>query len=153
MPATSPEAKRRKWQRQERKRRQVREPQLCRRCATPFRRDDKGTTLHFCSLNCRMKRRGTRSPLELFRHRIETAAPRRFYFALKGDPCAYCGGPASEIDHIDPVPTGFGRRRPHGLTAESTDWTNLTSACGPCNFAKGRQSLLEFLAWPAGWLR
>ena len=53
---------------------------------------------------------------------------------LERDPCAYCGGPADTIDHIDSISRGG-----------SGDWTNLTAACGLCNSSKVDDSLLLFL--------
>ena len=51
---------------------------------------------------------------------------------LRGDPCAYCGGEADSIDHIDP----------NG----PDDWTNMVAACRGCNGRKYRKDLLIFLA-------
>lgn len=53
---------------------------------------------------------------------------------LRGDPCSYCGRPASEVDHIEPVVTG-GEHSPD----------NLTSACRSCNRSKYTSPLLMFL--------
>lgn len=50
---------------------------------------------------------------------------------LRRDPCAYCGGPAGQVDHIEPV-VGGGRNH----------WSNLTAACQPCNRAKWSKPLL-----------
>lgn len=55
--------------------------------------------------------------------------------ALLADPCAYCGAPATELDHIEPTSTGGAR-----------DVDNLTAACRSCNPAKGAKPLLLFLA-------
>ncbi len=54
---------------------------------------------------------------------------------LYREPCAYCGGPGGEIDHIVPLSKGG-----------TGDWSNLASACRTCNAQKGDQSLEEFLA-------
>lgn len=54
---------------------------------------------------------------------------------LRGDPCAYCGGTAHLVDHIDPRPGG------------SNDWDNLTAACRSCNGRKGAMTMLAALAW------
>lgn len=75
--------------------------------------------------------------------------------ALRCDPCAYCGATAEtaihrmELDHIEPAVYVDGVRAKNTTTAE---WENLTSACAACNLEKRRMSLLEFLAWPPGWL-
>jgi 5-methylcytosine-specific restriction endonuclease McrA len=53
---------------------------------------------------------------------------------LRHDPCAYCGGPSGEIDHIDPVTAG-GDGNPD----------NLTAACRSCNASKYNKPLLRFL--------
>ena len=54
---------------------------------------------------------------------------------MLGDPCAYCGGPARQWEHIEPVYRGG---------AHHVD--NLTRSCWPCNKRKGTRSLLRFLA-------
>ncbi len=51
------------------------------------------------------------------------------------DPCVYCNGIATTIDHIQ-------ARSKRGLD----DLTNLAPACSPCNAAKGNQSVLLYLA-------
>lgn len=53
---------------------------------------------------------------------------------LEGDPCAYCGGPMEEVDHIVPVK--------HDGT---NDWDNLAATCKSCNASKYTRSLLEYL--------
>lgn len=54
---------------------------------------------------------------------------------LANDPCAYCGGVATAVDHIVP------------RDAEGADnWTNMTASCRSCNSSKGTKSLLIFLA-------
>lgn len=54
---------------------------------------------------------------------------------ISSDPCAYCGGPMSVVDHIEPLSAS-------GLH----QWDNLTPACGKCNARKSARPLLEFLA-------
>lgn len=54
---------------------------------------------------------------------------------LLTDPCSYCGGPAGEVDHIDPIANGG-----------DGDWPNLTAACRSCNAQKHARSLLAYLA-------
>lgn len=63
------------------------------------------------------------------------AASLAFDGILRRDPCCYCGAPASQVDHIDPVRAG-------GANA----WANLTAACRHCNRAKSDKSLLMYLA-------
>lgn len=57
-----------------------------------------------------------------------------FRTALSADICAYCGGPADTVDHIEPVGRGG-----------ENHWSNLTGACQDCNRRKGTRSLLGFL--------
>lgn len=54
---------------------------------------------------------------------------------LRADPCAYCGGPATAADHIEPLSGG-------GANA----WDNLTASCIPCNSSKRSKSLLYWMA-------
>lgn len=58
---------------------------------------------------------------------------RRYLNALALDPCAYCGQPATDLDHIQPKGAGV------------DSWDNLTSACGTCNKRKQRVTLLGFM--------
>lgn len=60
---------------------------------------------------------------------------RRFYEHLLGDPCVYCGGEATDLDHIEARVNG-------GID----DWTNIAPVCGSCNSAKCSRSMLEYLA-------
>lgn len=53
---------------------------------------------------------------------------------IEGDPCSYCGGPASEKDHIVPVSRGG-----------TGDWQNLAPACRACNASKGDKHVLQFM--------
>jgi hypothetical protein len=64
-----------------------------------------------------------------------TPAARDYVEVLNGDPCAYCGGPMEEKDHIVPLFDG----------ATETDWSDLTASCLKCNRSKGTKSLLLFL--------
>lgn len=57
------------------------------------------------------------------------------WIASLSDPlCAYCGAPATTIDHILPVTKGG-----------TGELANLAPACRSCNSAKGNRSLAEFL--------
>jgi hypothetical protein len=51
---------------------------------------------------------------------------------IRLDVCAYCGGPAGAVDHID------------NDLAQGT-WENLAGACMACNSAKNTKPLLTFL--------
>lgn len=53
---------------------------------------------------------------------------------LLRDPCAYCGGEAEAVDHIEPRSAG-------GKNVSE----NTIAACKPCNSSKGAKSLLHFL--------
>lgn len=59
---------------------------------------------------------------------------------LLKDPCSYCGGPASTVDHIEPLRVG-----------SNNAWDNLTASCAPCNSAKRDHPLLFFLGVQAGF--
>lgn len=50
------------------------------------------------------------------------------------DPCAYCGGEATTLDHIVPLSDGG-----------THDWDNLTPACKPCNSRKNDGPILDAL--------
>jgi 5-methylcytosine-specific restriction endonuclease McrA len=58
-----------------------------------------------------------------------------FAAILRRDPCAYCGGPAGEIDHIIAIDQGG-----------PNTWDNLTAACKNCNSQKRTIPLLPFLS-------
>lgn len=53
---------------------------------------------------------------------------------LMFDPCSFCGGQTTEIEHIHPRKRGG-----------SDDWWNLTASCRSCNASKRTASLLEYL--------
>ncbi len=68
----------------------------------------------------------------LVRRRARPDVRAREYMAiLSHDPCAYCGAPSQQIDHIDPLVAG-------GDSA----WANLTAACQRCNYNKRDRPLL-----------
>lgn len=50
------------------------------------------------------------------------------------DPCGFCGGPSSDVEHIIPIARGG-----------DSSWENLAPACSPCNAQKATKSLLEYL--------
>lgn len=58
----------------------------------------------------------------------------RYALILLNDPCVYCGGKATEIDHIVPIAAGG-----------QTTWDNLAPACSFCNRSKRDRSLLTHL--------
>lgn len=53
---------------------------------------------------------------------------------IRTDPCAYCGAPASDVDHIDAISRDG-----------SHSWENLTAAWRNCNVSKYNEPLLGFL--------
>jgi len=53
---------------------------------------------------------------------------------LLASPCAYCGAPSTQVDHIDPSSAG-------GID----DASNMVGACGSCNASKCATPLLEFM--------
>lgn len=63
-----------------------------------------------------------------------TPEAKEYVRLILNEPCSYCGSPGKAIDHIVPVSKGG-----------DGDWTNLASACTPCNSSKRDRSLLEFL--------
>lgn len=67
-----------------------------------------------------------------------TEDDKAYVTVLLHDPCAYCGGPTREIDHIDPLRHGG-----------AGSWDNLTTACRRCNSSKKDKPLLAFLAHQA----
>lgn len=68
------------------------------------------------------------------RHAGRTKEGTEYIEILRRDPCAYCGGRADAIDHIEPLARGGGNT-----------WENLASACGSCNSKKRDKVLLLFL--------
>ena len=66
-------------------------------------------------------------------HRTPRAERYEWGYLLT-DPCSYCGGPAGEVDHIQPRSRGG-----------SEGWDNLTAACRACNARKHAMPLLAFL--------
>lgn len=57
--------------------------------------------------------------------------------------CAYCGDPATEWDHLNPIVSG---KRPTGFISEIH---NLVPACGKCNQSKGGSDWREWITGPA----
>ena len=61
-----------------------------------------------------------------------TALSRKAVFIRDHHRCQYCGGHADSIDHIIPRSRGG-----------ATTWTNVVTACSPCNLQKGNRMLRE----------
>lgn len=113
--------------------------QQCSGCGVTFR----GRRLQsFCTQACSAKHNGrhggrpsatARPP----RREVRTTLPptqRQYANALLADPCAYCGGPAATIDHIEPASRGG-----------ADEWENFAPACKACNTSKMTSPLLAFL--------
>lgn len=126
-------------------RRARREANRCRICGASLAH--RLPTTRYCSRQCQRRvevRSDPRPQKPIGDNRVEW---RAWAAVLARDPCVYCGGESSTVDHIVPLSRGGEER-----------WLNLTSACIPCNNAKKSHSLLAFLGllairseWP-GWL-
>ncbi len=68
-------------------------------------------------------------------YRARVALNRKSLMARDRSTCQYCGGHGNTIDHI--VPRAKGGRH---------EWTNVATACSPCNAKKGDRTLEE-LGW------
>ncbi|GAA1347955.1 HNH endonuclease [Arthrobacter roseus] len=68
-------------------------------------------------------------------HRSGTEVSRRGVLRRDNHLCAYCGKPASTLDHVFPRSRGGG-----------DSWENLVACCLPCNNLKGNRTLVEI-----GW--
>ena len=73
------------------------------------------------------------------RNRLNRGAPldataKGYAGIVASDPCAYCGGIGTELEHIVPVTAGG-----------DSSWDNLAWACRTCNASKYNKSLLHFL--------
>lgn len=66
----------------------------------------------------------------------EALLSQEYEKVLLAGPCAYCGDPATTVDHIVPVNAGG-----------SDSWDNKCGACRSCNSSKRDKSLLDFLLW------
>lgn len=63
-----------------------------------------------------------------------TAEAVDYMSVILNDPCAYCGGPTTTVDHIVPVSRGG-----------DGEWDNIAPACKSCNSEKHARPLLSFL--------
>lgn len=66
--------------------------------------------------------------------RVRQRVHERWGSVLRRDPCAYCGAPSNDVDHIVPL-------------ARDGEWgaSNLIGACKSCNSSKQARPLLAFL--------
>src|SRR4051795_10128710 len=67
--------------------------------------------------------------------RAEVPLTRKGVLARDGHRCAYCGAPATSLDHVIPRSRGG----PHS-------WDNVVAACGRCNHTKADRSVAD-LGW------
>ncbi len=86
---------------------------------------ERGRELNNAAQRRRYARLGKRPPANV----------REYALILRNDPCAYCGAPMEEWDHIIPVNQGG-----------PTTWDNLTASCRRCNRSKSDKSLLAWLS-------
>lgn len=68
-------------------------------------------------------------------YRAEVPLTRKGVLARDGHRCAYCGAPATSLDHVIP--------RSRGGTHS---WDNVVAACGRCNHTKADRSVADM-----GW--
>ncbi len=66
----------------------------------------------------------------------EPLTPDQWRAVLLADPCAYCGAPAADVDHITPQRAGG-----------DDSAANLAGACARCNQRKWSNPLVHFLGW------
>lgn len=147
MPHKDPEArreyerqrylKRKEWQLERNRRSRAENPELHRRyCRDQYARDPEKSKAKSRDWMARNpdRHRLTQRATEQRRRARGSDFDKDYAAILIGDPCAYCGGPADSIDHLEPVSKGG----PGG-------WPNLTAACRSCNASKGNRSLLDHL--------
>lgn len=82
-------------------------------------------------------------PLPLGPSRLTPKVLGAYKRAVLRDPCAYCGGAATVLDHIR-------SRREGGRSG----WLNLAAACDSCNCGKSHRSLLSLMGmrrWRSDW--
>lgn len=96
----------------------------CRGCGTPLspkRGRGGGLPKKWCGDGCRIRT-------------LRMGLTDGYADVLLADPCAYCGGESTTIDHIVP-------RNANG----ESNWENLAGACAFCNSQKSKQPLIHFL--------
>lgn len=102
----------------------------------------------FCSADCKKRAWAEANPIEYepvtaldqLERLIETGGnvfhAAEYRRAMRNDPCAYCGAPATALDHIEPSSMGG-----------TDDWSNRTAACHSCNNSKWTMPLLLYLGY------
>lgn len=101
----------------------------------------------FCGYDCKATWHHSHRPRSVL-HCFPEAPPdplrgedvKGYFASMLKDPCVYCGGPVSGVDHIVPSSSGG-----------ADDWTNCAAACRNCNGRKGITPLIYFLCWDATW--
>jgi DNA-directed RNA polymerase subunit RPC12/RpoP len=92
----------------------------------------------YCSQKCARRVAERNRPEKRRQTPVLTAEEKRerkeYRAILRNDPCAYCGAPMAQYDHIDPIARGG-----------SDAWDNQTAACSNCNMEKKATPLLAFL--------
>jgi 5-methylcytosine-specific restriction endonuclease McrA len=68
-------------------------------------------------------------------YRAQVPLTRKAVFARDGGRCAYCGAPATSLDHVVPRSRGG----PHA-------WDNVVASCARCNHTKADRGIAE-LGW------
>lgn len=68
-------------------------------------------------------------------YRAQVPLTRKAVFARDGGRCAYCGAPATSLDHVMPRSRGG----PHA-------WENVVASCARCNHTKADRIIAE-LGW------
>lgn len=71
--------------------------------------------------------------------------PQIYRQALFNDPCVYCGGEPTGLDHIRPRSSYRAVPNSRQYRKWLTSWENLAPACARCDSAKAATPLLLFL--------
>ena len=102
----------------------------CVTCGKPHRR----LTLECDSCSGRQRQNDNSRRARKLAAQVAGPVPRSVYIeVLASGPCAYCGAPATHVDHVRSLRQG-------GDEAEY----NLVPACQPCNQSKGRKLLIHW---------
>lgn len=119
------------------------EQAYCKHCDEPFQRVPSTTRPKlYCTTTCQYEYRS--SEYKQREHPQLTGAVKnnpsydlgQYYEALLADPCAYCGEPSTEIDHITPRSLGG-----------ANEWENYAGVCSPCNASKSAKLPVTYLGW------
>ncbi len=110
-------------------------PAVCPHCGLRFQTSTvDGRRKVYCSTSCQYQARSSE-----YRQRDDIGRPKvigPYCEALRADPCAYCGEPSEDIDHIEARSKGG-----------ANHWENYAGICRRCNSSKGDKSMLGFMAW------